>query len=86
MASDRRIDEIYDHADRLFRARKFDEYDAFLRSLFVNKLDVDEILAYLTASLPGKLHLPHRDEFYSRSEEVLRKRNKYNSEIIRGLQ
>jgi len=85
MATNKRIDEIIDVIDENLRADRFEGVDNTLRSLDVRILDTDELIAYLSSTLPAKSKLPYRPEFYSSAEIEIRNRGEYEKGLLDGL-
>jgi hypothetical protein len=69
---DKELDEIYRVVDVLMRNGCWEFLDDFLENLIVRawRTDVDELLAYATATLPGKSNIPSRAAFVSHCKRL----------------
>lgn len=85
MATDRRLDEIYDSIDDKLCAGDFEAVDIFLRQTDVSKLDLDELLGYLTATFPAKNKLPFRHAFYESVVQITRAHGQYRENMFNDL-
>jgi hypothetical protein len=94
--TDRQLDYIYNYINYLLCRGQFTAVDALLTGLTLNiewlfsgfskkptNLTIDEILAYLTATLPAKSKLNNRRFFVSVAKEIL---DKQDPELIKGLE
>lgn len=90
MINQKLLDTIYDTADRLMRYGQFTELDARLRNLNVRNMNEEEILGWLTATLPAKSKLKERPEFYKYAFEVIWDRGGRSfpelEELFKGLE
>jgi len=86
MASDKRLDEIVNKFDELFKKEEFNKGDELLRSANIEGLDTDELLSFLTATLPAKSKLPYRPTFYALAELAIKRRGDYQECLLLGLE
>jgi len=86
MATVTRIDEIYNEIDEMLWDKRFGQCDEVLRRMDLERLDVDEIISYLTATLSARSNLLFRQEFYHRAEKILRERREYKEGLLKGLE
>jgi hypothetical protein len=65
--SEKKLDEIYDVIEVLMREGHWRFIDEFLDNLIIRmwRTDIDELLAYATATFPGKSNIPSRAAFIS---------------------
>ena len=63
---DREIDSIYNYFDFLLQKRRFKFIDRILRNIEISGRDVDELISYLTVTLPAKSNLIYRKTFYKK--------------------
>jgi hypothetical protein len=70
--SDKKLDEIYGVVDVLMCEGHWGFLDEFLENLIVRawRTDIDELLAYATATLPGKSKIPSRAAFVSHCKRL----------------
>ncbi len=83
---DAALDLLYDQIDAKLKAGKFEETDKFLQSLSAVTLSLDLLLGILTASLPARYKLPSRASFFKKVEDVLKKRNEWEENLLSGLE
>lgn len=77
--TERRLDEIYDLVEVYIRDDRIGEIDDILSRMVVRETPVDELLAWLTATLPIKSKLEQRDKVYDQACFV------YGAKLFRGL-
>jgi hypothetical protein len=82
---DKILDNIYDSIDSLFRQGKLNECNSLLESLDISTLSVDEMLGYLTATLPARTKLSCRRNFYRNIEAEIIRREMYEAGLLDGL-
>jgi len=70
--SEKKLDEIYGAIDVLMRDDRWGFLDDFLKNLIVRawRTDIDELLAYATATFPGKSKIPSRAVFVSHCKRL----------------
>jgi hypothetical protein len=85
MIDDSDLDHIYDTVDQQFISEKFAEVDRVLEALVVENTSTDELIAFLTATLPAKSKLKKRAEFCERVKKVLAERERGDSGLLDGL-
>lgn len=70
--TDKELDEIYDAVDLLMTAEAWISLEHIFAALIpvVAKIDLDILLTYATASLPGKSKLPMRAIFIDKCRSV----------------
>lgn len=96
---DEGLDKIYDTLENLFQERKFEEVNSILERLDIHSnISVDELIEYLTATLPGSDYLSYRKTFYRNVEKEFLSRSwdkeelkgntvkQYVEELLQGLQ
>lgn len=71
-------DEIYDWVDDRFRAGEFDAVNERLVALDHTRMDISELITWLTVTFPAKSKLPARYVYYM---QLQREANK----LWRGL-
>lgn len=69
------IDKIFDQIDQMMWDNKIKEIDDILNNLDINQLSLDELLAYLTITLPVKSKLRNRVEYYNKVKNKFIERN-----------
>ena len=74
------IDGIYDMFDRWFRADCFGMSDDMIAGCDVDRVPIDILRAYLTATLPAKSKLPSRAAFVERCRAI------FGDELLGGLE
>lgn len=80
-----KLDKIYDKIDDLLRKGHFEKCDQILKGINVSSASTDELLAYLTATLPAASKMPYRKIFYENIEKEIKFRGEYQPEILSGL-
>ena len=77
---DSEIDIIHDYIDLLLRKEQYFVIDSILLSLYLREIkDVDEILSYLTATLPAKSKLANRIYFITKLRKI-------DEKLLKGLE
>ena len=80
------LDGIYQWADRLMWAARFDILDQALKDAKVEQLTTDNLLGLLTSMLPVRKKLPSRPKFYEDVERELRARGEFEPGLLDGLE
>ena len=80
------IDAVFDGIDFLRKEENFSEIEKILRGIDVQKADTEELLSYLTATLPVRERCSYRAEFYSIVESELKSRAGYDNGLLDGLE
>lgn len=80
------IDAIFDGIDFLSREGNISEIEETLKEIDISKAHTDELLTYLTATLPVRERCGYRAEFYSLVEAELKSRPNYNDGLLEGLE
>ena len=72
MATDQRLDKLHDSIDYLLRHRQYERLNCDILMVLSFKLaDKDELLGWLTATLPAKSQLPARSQIVEAARKVL---------------
>ena len=72
MATDQRLDKLHDSIDYLLRHRQYERLNCDILVVLSFKLaDKDELLGWLTATLPAKSQLPARSQIVEAARKVL---------------
>lgn len=81
------LDVIYFSVDELCHAGEFEKLDKMIGMVSVNDQSEDQLLAWLTATLPAKSKLPNRAAFYDKVRIVLTRINGDQvHEVMKGLE
>lgn len=83
---DSKLDKIYDKIDEMFKDTNFGLCDLTLETLNLSLLSTDEMLGYLTATLPASSKLNYRKTFFESVEQELKSRKEYYPELLSGLE
>lgn len=85
-STDAALDAIYDLIDDLMRAGRLDTLDGLLACFRarIGYRSTDEILAYLTATLPARSRLHQRQNLVEAAWRVLQSRGQ--AELLAGLE
>jgi hypothetical protein len=83
--TDAALDLLYDGIDEKLRNGAFEEVDSQLSNLRAADFSCDILLGLLTATLPAKAKLPHRDTVLRSVESTLRERGEYEEGLLTGL-
>lgn len=65
------LDSIFDVIDEMLLAGKFEEVDALLKTIQLEKHSVEFLLGILTVTLRAKTHLLQRDSFFKKVANTL---------------
>ena len=80
-----KIDSIWDHVDDLMSAGQWLVLDIDLMLVEPEDTPTDELLAWITATLPGKRELKQRPELVRSAELAIRGRGEWKPGILNGL-
>jgi len=80
MNTDKKLDCIFDYIEYLCINKDFKTVDAILSNLHLHSYSIDEMLAYLTITLPFKNLLLNREDFYYNVKTFVE-----NESILSGL-
>lgn len=83
--SDDRLDEIHDAVDYLMEKGLLEELNSLLKGISVGLTPTDELLGFLTATLPVKDDLFYRPCFYIEVSRALMARGQLSEGILQGL-
>jgi hypothetical protein len=81
-----RIDEIFDHVDKLQWAGHLGTLNEELGNLRPEELDTDTLLAWLTTTLPSRSRLPYRKRLFDATEALIKSRGEWEHGIMDGLE
>jgi hypothetical protein len=80
------LDAIYDWADDLMKAGRFQYLDTAIGAFHPEDMTTDNLLGVLTATLPVKSRLPSRKAFYQAVERILTARGEMEPGLLKGLE
>jgi hypothetical protein len=80
MNTNKTLDYIFDYIEYLCINKDFKTVDAILSNLHLHSYSLDEMLAYLTITLPFKKQLLNRENFYYKVKTFVEDEN-----ILSGL-
>lgn len=80
------LDAIYEWADDLMKAGRFQYLDAAIAAFHPEEMATDDLLGVLTATLPVRSKLPARKAFYQAVERVLTARGEMEPGLLKGLE
>jgi hypothetical protein len=86
MNTNQKLDWIFDWTDSLMREGRFGEIDRVLETMMPEYHEIDELLGWLTATLPAKSKLPSRKQFYSDVEGALKAKGLWEPGLLKGLE
>lgn len=87
MTRNERMDLIYESVEHLMRDGLMRKIDALLQGVLarIGRRDTDDILAYLTATLPVKSRLPSRVKLLDAAARVFMDRGEDADALLKGL-
>ena len=76
---------IIDYFDDLMLSDKFEEIDAYFPRADTEKLNAQQMIAILSATLPGQPKLKNREDFYERCWSTLESRGRNVKALLNYL-
>jgi len=77
---------IYEYAEKLMTAGELNKLNEHLVLLDIDKLTIDQLIAWLTATLPVRSKLPYRRRLFREVKMEIKIRNKWEKGLLAGLE